>query len=256
MIIVYQEQNSDLQKLFRKQNESLTPYLDKTIGEVSHSLWSHLGVTEFWYPAGWNVKGQQAYNSIEDIRLPNNETIIWTSVFVLPHAIDNSQIQQNSEECFSFENSSVLITHGASSFVDLVKKPRVSNKGVLDYEFITKGNFLSSMLEVLPDYNRLESNQSVVISGQPYINSDNVINSKVYGPCYISEDCTVIDSVIYPGSIVISSSLNKVSVEEGYIYSSNIDNSKVESSLVVESRVSNMVLLNSTVPANSSLGSK
>ena len=254
MIVIYREQKSTLANTFGTTEYHL-PYLDKTIGEVSASLWSHLGAKEFWYPASWNVKGQ-TYTSIDDIRLPQNQIIVWTGINLLPHEVDSNYIEQNKEECFSFDDSYILITFGASSFVNLVKKPRVSDKGVIHYELVSRENFLSSMLEALPGYEKTDTNGSVVISGHPYINSENIINSKIYGPCYISEDSTVIDSVVYPGSIIISSSLNKVSVEEGYIYASNVQNSKIESTLVVSSVIRDMVLLDSTVPAHSALGSK
>lgn len=258
MIVIYRNDNSDLNQLFRKEIEFNVPYVETQVGLVSMSLWRKIDPnTRFYFPEIWkdnltDLKEVNFYKRLEDITIPKGEISIYTGLFLMPQTLDTSVLLQNPEETFALGN---ILYAGANNHdvLSLIRKKKAPDREFMSFEYLETANYLRSMLEVLPESSVSFENGSTILGGAAFINSENIVDSKIYGPCYISEGSFIANSVIYPGSIIINSNIVKSEVRESYVYNSKLEESTIQESLVVSSRLTRAHIKESEVPAGSLL---
>jgi hypothetical protein len=116
----------------------------------------------------------------------------------------------------------------------------------------------------LDEGNFLKINQTLVnnFTGNPRPHSygfpviacpdENIVNSKISGPCFIGEDVRVYNSVVYPGTILTGRTIIQNSeVFESFICESTIKNSVVKNTLSVLSILEDLDLKDSLTPRGS-----
>jgi hypothetical protein len=116
----------------------------------------------------------------------------------------------------------------------------------------------------LSESNFLKINQTLVnnFSGNPRPHSygfpviacsnENIVNSKISGPCFIGEDVRLFNSTIYPGTILTGRTIIQNSdIFESFICESTIKNSAVKNTLSVLSIFEDLDLKDSLIPRGS-----
>jgi hypothetical protein len=92
--------------------------------------------------------------------------------------------------------------------------------------------------------------------GNPFIaaSESNIKNSKICGPCFIGEDVLIINSVIYPGSVLTGkTTVVNSEIFESFVCESDVKNSVIKNSLIALSKINQVNLKDSVSPRGSIL---
>lgn len=257
-LFIYENQNS-LNSIFQEDDYNI-PFLGGTLLEFVYSSFERFSSYvnqdfEAYVPVNWDV-GLKTYDNI-----PSNLTEDYDCIFILD--LFKIPLKDFSVEDYHFliQNKDNLFSHSSGIKMGCINnKTNISKLNQEDIEgfngvvSLDHTNFLFLNRSLIPNI-LVENNEFYPeFYGDPFILCDrkNIHSSKICGPCFIGEDVQIINSVIYPGTIIIGNSVIKNSkIFESFICESSVSNSEMSNSLLAVSNIEDLDIKNSILPRGS-----
>jgi hypothetical protein len=199
--------------------------------------------------------GIKTYKNIpQNISTEKRDLVFISNVFSIPvwdfTTDDCVFLKQNPDEFFSHSSGLKCgFISSSSNFSITTKSLDAFNNLIL----LNEKNFLTVNQKLI---NFFRGNSFPGFYGEPVImtNSENIFNSRVCGPCFIGQDVRVLNSTIYPGTILTGSTVVQNSeIFESFLCQATVKNSAVKNSLIVLSNLEDVNLKNSIAPSGSNI---
>lgn len=258
-VFLYPDFTSKVPEYFQEEDYNI-PFLGSTLidffvdsyGRFAKSTGNEL---EILVPSFWKIDFTKYYQlslSLGD----DYEVVFLTSLLNIP-AVDFSiedyqYLVQNPGKFFEYGNgfkAGYINKH--SNLADFPGKPLPSFNNLIH---LNSDNFLKMNQSLVNNYRGEESMPGFY--GLPVVAAfrENIINSKICAPSLIGEDVKIINSVIYPGTVITgNTSIENSEIFESFVCEAFIKNSVVKNSLVALSSVDHVDLEDSVVPKGSML---
>lgn len=244
MKIIYYNKDSDIEDVFQLHAAKI-PILASTLLETSVSLWKSIAdnlseQVSFHFPKNWQefAEGEFYSDLTIDLHFSGPEYIVFTNALELPmYGLSKEDLR------IVAGNKNKML--GNIAFADSIHLKSAAERTNYNPVEITLDNYLSVSYDMLKDNEGYGTADNLF--GNPII-VGTVENSTVCGPSYISEDSQVVDSLIYPGSIVISSQVFTSEVFNSLVHSSKLAKSKLKDSILTSAVVEQTKLSSSVVP--------
>jgi hypothetical protein len=259
-VFIYENPNT-INSIFQEDDYNI-PFLGGTLMDFVCSSYERFSLSlgkdiNFYVPLNWNV-GLETYDNIPSKLSDEHECVFILDLFTMP--LTDFTIEDYH---FLIQNKDVLYAHPSGVKMGCINKntniSRINSEDISGFSNIVtlnSSNFLSLNRHLLPALSVDTDAFYPEFYGNPIVLCDpkNIYGSKICGPCIIGEDVKIINSVIYPGSIIVGNSVIKNStIFESFLCESSLSNSELKNSLVALSSIEDVDLSNSILPRGSVL---
>lgn len=258
-VFIYENYN-ELSGYFQEEDYNI-PFLGSTLFDFvldSYSGFADLcgQEVEFYCPHSWDDLGVSKYSNLIDELSEDLNLVILTDLFSLPLT------ELSKDDYFFFtQNPNKLFSHSSGLKAGYISKSTNLStiygsedlKAFSGVAQLTEKNFLmlNRMLVSQINFEGVRINGSY---GNPTVlcSPDSIINSTICGPCFIGDDVHIVNSTIYPGTILTGkTTIQNSEIFESFLCASKVSDSTVKNSLVVLSDFEGLNLKNSILPRGS-----
>jgi hypothetical protein len=262
MKIILHENFNTLSGYFQEDDFNI-PFLGSTLLDFFISSINRFadicndGEVSFFAPFGWGLDVFDRNSGLISLLSESHEIVIIGDLFNIP-IYDFSKEQhhfllQNPGKLFSLKTGlKIGYMSNSSDFLKIHNDDLDTFSNVVR---LNQTNFLRVNQTLVSRISTVNKNIPGNY-GNPFIvaSESNIKNSKICGPCFIGEDVLIINSVIYPGSVLTGkTTIVNSEVFESFVCESDVKNSVIKNSLIALSKINQVNLKDSVSPRGSIL---